>query len=171
MHILRWQDSSVGFKTNPAISIRRQGAAGTKVSFSASKSALLSLLVSQPKSLWTLRVYTDARSPNVQSLWRLNWQLRVSALASVEVEGEQVNAAWERVRQSHASADYLSALPPGHVQSGTPASAANSADSVQGHHLAVLTFKVTAMDWLVLSKDGHRRARLTPAGRLDWLVP
>jgi len=133
--------------------------------------------------LWTLRVYTDARSPKCAELvaqplaqltfWskRLNWQLRVSALASVEVEGEQVNAAWERVRQSHASADYLSALPPGHVQSGTPASAANSADSVQGHHLAVLTFKVSAMDLLVLSKDGHRRARLTPAGRLDWLVP
>jgi len=27
------------------------------------------------------------------------------------------------------------------------------------------------MDWLALSKDGHRRARLTPAGEMEWLVP
>lgn len=133
--------------------------------------------------LWKLRVYTDARSPKCSELvaqplaqltfWskRLNWQLRVSALATVELEGEQVNAAWDRVRQSHASADYLSALPPGHVQSSNKAPDENNADSLRGHHLAVLNFKVSAMDWLALSKDGHRRARLTPAGKLEWLVP
>ena len=134
-------------------------------------------------SFWALRVYTDARSPKCLELmaqplaqlifWskRLNWQLRVSALATVEFEGEQVDAAWERIRQSHASADYLSALPPGHVRSSIKASAENTADSLQGHHLAILNFKVSSMDWLVLSKDGHRRARLTPAGVLEWLVP
>jgi pyridoxamine 5'-phosphate oxidase len=133
--------------------------------------------------LWTLRVYTDARSPKCSELvaqplaqltfWskRLNWQLRVSALATVEFEGEQVNAAWERVRQSHASADYLSALPPGHPQSSIKASDENTADSLRGHHLAILNFKVSSMDWLALNKDGHRRARLTPAGVLEWLVP
>lgn len=133
--------------------------------------------------LWTLRVYTDARSPKCSELvaqplaqltfWskRLNWQLRVSARASVEFEGEQVNAAWERVRQSHASADYLSALPPGHVQPSTKASEESATDSWRGHHLAILNFKVSSMDWLALSKDGHRRARLTPAGELEWLVP
>jgi pyridoxine/pyridoxamine 5'-phosphate oxidase len=133
--------------------------------------------------LWTLRVYTDARSPKCSELvaqplaqltfWskRLNWQLRVSALATVEFEGEQVNAAWERVRQSHASADYLSALPPGHVQSSIKASKEKTADSLRVHHLAILNFKVSSMDWLALSKDGHRRARLTPAGVLEWLVP
>ena len=133
--------------------------------------------------LWALRVYTDARSPKCSELvaqplaqltfWskRLNWQLRVSALATVEFEGEQVNAAWERVRQSHASADYLSAFPPGHVQSSTKAPGRYSDDSLRGHHLAVLSFKVSSMDWLALSKDGHRRARLTPAGEMEWLVP
>jgi pyridoxamine 5'-phosphate oxidase len=133
--------------------------------------------------LWALRVYTDARSPKCSELvaqplaqltfWskRLNWQLRVSALATVEFEGEQVNAAWERVRQSHASADYLSALPPGHVQSSIKAPEKNTADSLREHHLAILNFKVSSMDWLALSKDGHRRARLTPAGELEWLVP
>jgi hypothetical protein len=130
-----------------------------------------------------LRVYTDARSPKCSELeaqplaqltfWskRLNWQLRVSALATVEFEGEQVNAAWERVRQSHACADYLSAFPPGHVQSSMKATGGNSDEALRGHHLAVLNFKVTTMDWLALSKDGHRRARLAPAGELEWLVP
>jgi acyl-CoA synthetase (AMP-forming)/AMP-acid ligase II len=33
-----------------------------------------------------------------------------------------------------------------------------------------LNFQVTSMDWLALSKDGHRRARLTPYGVLNWLV-
>jgi len=134
-------------------------------------------------SLWALRVYTDARSPKCSELmaqplvqltfWskRLNWQLRVSALATVEFEGEQVNAAWERVRQSHACADYLGAFPPGHVQSSIQATGGNTDEALQGHHLAVLNFKVTSMDWLALSKNGHRRARLTPAGELKWLVP
>ena len=133
--------------------------------------------------LWTLRIYTDARSPKCSELvaqplaqltfWskRLNWQLRVSALATVEFEGEQVNAAWERVRQSHACADYLSASPPGHIQSSIKAPEENTADSLRVHHLAILNFKVSSMDWLALSKDGHRRARLTPAGELEWLVP
>lgn len=134
-------------------------------------------------TMWTLRVYTDARSPKCSELvaqplaqltfWskRLNWQLRVSAHATVEFEGEQVNAAWERVRQSHASADYLSALPPGDVQASINAPVKNTADSLRGHHLAILDFKVSSMDWLALSKDGHRRARLKPAGELEWLVP
>ena len=133
--------------------------------------------------LWALRVYTDARSPKCSELvaqptaqltfWskRLNWQLRVSALATVEFEGEQVNAAWDRVRQSHACADYQSAFPPGHAQSSIKATEGNTDEALRGHHLAVLNFKVTTMDWLALSKDGHRRARLTPAGKMEWLVP
>jgi hypothetical protein len=134
-------------------------------------------------TLWTLRTYTDARSPKCSELvaqplaqltfWskRLNWQLRVSAQVTVEIEGERVNAAWEGVRQSHAAADYLSALPPGDVQSSIKAPKENTSDSLRGHHLAILNFKVSSMDWLALSKDGHRRARITPAGDLEWLVP
>lgn len=70
---------------------------------------------------YNLRVFTDARSSKCAELeaqpmaqltfWskRLNWQLRVSALTTIELEGEQVNAAWERIKQSPARADYLSA--------------------------------------------------------------
>ena len=37
--------------------------------------------------------------------------------------------------------------------------------------LGILNFQVTSMDWLALSKDGNRRARLTPSGIVNWLVP
>lgn len=133
--------------------------------------------------MWTLHAYTDARSPKCSELvaqplaqltfWskRLNWQLRVSVQATVEIEGERVNTAWERVRQSHAAADYLSALPPGDVQPSIKAPEENTGDSLRCHHLAILNFKVFSMDWLALSKEGHRRARLTPDDLLEWLVP
>jgi len=134
-------------------------------------------------SLWTLRVFTDARSPKCLELkaqplaqltfWskRLNWQLRVSALAAVEFEGEQLDAAWERMKQSRASADYLSVLPPGHIQSASKSKMENSEDSGRRHHFVILNFQVRSMDWLALGKEGHQRARLTPAGSFEWLVP
>lgn len=134
-------------------------------------------------TLWTLRVFTDARSPKCLELkaqplaqltfWskRLNWQLRVSALAAVEFEGEQFDAAWKRVKQSRASADYLSSLPPGHLQSASESKMENSEDSERAHHFVILNFQVRSMDWLALGKEGHRRARLTPAGSFEWLVP
>lgn len=132
---------------------------------------------------WTLSIYTDARSPKCLELqlqplaqlifWskRLNWQLRVSAVATVVLQGEQVHAAWERVRQSRAAADYLSTQPPGHIQPAVEPETSDSGEFQLTHHLAVLNLKVSSMDWLALSKDGHRRARLTPAGVLEWLVP
>jgi hypothetical protein len=134
-------------------------------------------------TLWTLRSYTDARSPKCSELtsqplaqltfWskRLNWQLRVSALATVEFDGEQVNAAWERVRQSHASADYISVFPPGHIKSSVKDPEEKKSNAQREHHLAILNFKVSSMDWLALGKDGHRRARITPDSVLEWLVP
>ena len=133
-------------------------------------------------ALCRLRVYSDARSPKCLELvaqplaqltfWskRLNWQLRVSAQASVEFEGDQVNVAWNHLRQSRAAADYLSESPPGQIQSNKHITK-NEKDVRPVHHLAILNFQVTSMDWLVLSKDGHRRARLTPSGIVNWLVP
>ena len=132
---------------------------------------------------WTLRVYTDARSPKCSELiaeplaqfsfWskRLNWQLRAAVSASVYTEGDLVNAAWDRMRQSRSAADYLSALPPGSIQSSQLPTQESSNDSLTRHHLAVLDFKVLAMDWLALGQDNHHRAKLTPAGLIEWLVP
>jgi len=39
------------------------------------------------------------------------------------------------------------------------------------HHLAVLDFKITSIDWLALMKDGHQRARILPNGEWKGLVP
>jgi pyridoxamine 5'-phosphate oxidase len=134
-------------------------------------------------SSWSLRVYTDARSSKCAELmaqplaqltfWskRLNWQLRVSAVGTVDFDSEQVKVAWERIRQSRASADYLSRVPPGHIQPSDEPLAQTTKDSPLGHHLAILNFKVSSMDWLALGQDGHRRARLEPDGLLEWLVP
>ena len=134
-------------------------------------------------SSWTLNIYTDARSPKCLELqsqplaqlifWskRLNWQLRVSAIATVVLQGDQVHAAWERVRQSRAAADYLSTQPPGHIQPAVEPATSDSGEFQLTHHFAVLNLKVSSMDWLALRQDGHRRARLKPCGSLAWLVP
>ncbi len=141
------------------------------------------VLRSAEYATWVLRAYTDSRSPKCSeiaaqprvqlSFWskRLNWQLRVSAIAVVDVDSDAVKAAWEKVRQSRAAGDYLSHSPPGHVQSVGDHSVTHGEPSSQKHHLAILTFKVQVMDWLALSQDGHRRARLTANGLLEWLVP
>lgn len=134
-------------------------------------------------SLWTLSVYTDARSPKCAELlaqplaqvtfWsrRLSWQLRVSAVTTVNFEGEQVDAAWERTKLSPAAADYLSVLAPGQIKPANAFVAPESLQHMREHHLAVLNFKIRSMDWLVLSREGHQRARITPEGVLESLVP
>lgn len=133
-------------------------------------------------SLWSLSVYTDARSPKCAELlaqplaqltfWsrRLSWQLRVAAVATVNVEGEQVNAAWARMKSSPAAADYLGVLAPGQIKPANASVAPASLQPVREHHLAVLNFKIRSMDWLVLSREGHQRARITPTGTWDWLT-
>ena len=133
-------------------------------------------------SLWTLSVYTDARSPKCAELlaqplaqlsfWsrRLSWQLRVSAVATVNVEGEQVDAAWARMESSPAAADYLGVLAPGSIQPTSECVEPRSSDLGHEHHLAVLNFKIRSMDWLVLSREGHQCAKITPTGTWDWLT-
>ena len=130
-----------------------------------------------------MRVYTDAKSPKCAELqnqplaqlifWskRLNWQLRLAAVATVVTDGELVRSSWERVRQSPAAGDYLSALPPGHIQNEVESQTVNSGSDRATHHLAVLQFKVSSMDWLALSHDGHLRAKLSPTGSATWRVP
>lgn len=120
--------------------------------------------------------YTDRRSPKVAELratpaaalvlWstRLSWQLRVSATAQVHTEGPGVDAAWARVSVSAAAGDYLSAQAPGAaLDDATTAPPA-------AHHLAVVTLQVVDMDWLELSREGHRRAQLV-GSNVRWRVP
>jgi hypothetical protein len=121
-----------------------------------------------------LEVFTDRRTPKVAQLrheprvsvvfWsnRLHWQLRVQARAAVLVDGPAVDQAWARLSQGASAADYLAPRAP-----GTPLSA-EPGEVGDGHHLAVLRFEVASLDWLVLRRDGHRRARIDAAGAV-WV--
>ena len=133
--------------------------------------------------LWNLRIFTDARSPKCSELiaqplaqltfWskRLNWQLRASVLATVHKQGVLVETAWDRMKQSQAARDYLSELAPGSVQSAQSEGGHINSELSDIHHLAVLEFQIKSMDWLVLSKDGHQRIRMSPDGSIVRMIP
>ena len=123
-----------------------------------------------------LLIYTDSRSPKVAELlaqpmasvlcWspRLHWQLRLQMRFSVSLNDDEASAAWERVRQSPSASDYLAARAPGQRLAETPE------PGLDAPQLAVLRGEVLSMDWLELSRAGHRRAKLD-AQRVEWLVP
>ncbi len=139
-----------------------------------------------------LEFFTDARSRKVLELrhqataslvfWHPGhrWQLRVQTEAEVLTDGDLVDAAWARVKSSAAAADYLSALPPGSVLASGNASDSASAQAVTSvvsqhlvapaqHHFALLRMRVTALDWLHLSRDGHQRAVWMGDGSGEWV--
>ena len=110
--------------------------------------------------------FTDSRSPKVSELraqpraslvfWskKLRWQLRVRTVASVLTSGVEVDVAWDRLKQTAAAGDYLSAAAPGApVERGM---------TVLGDqpYFAMLQCRVEAIDWLELARGGHRRAWL-----------
>jgi general stress protein 26 len=129
-----------------------------------------------------LTFYTDSRSPKVAQLqaqasamlvfWsaRLSWQLRVRVACSVITSGPEVDTLWQGVQQSAAAGDYLSPRPPGAVL--PPDSGTADADNAPAptHSFALLRAQVLQMDWLELSRDGHRRAQLS-ANTWEWLTP
>lgn len=89
------------------------------------------------------------------------------ALVTVQTSGPEVDAVWQRVRQSATAGDYLSTAAP-----GTPLAQpdAGTAQQAERHHLAILSAQVTEIDWLELSASGHRRARIL-ADSWEWLTP
>jgi len=147
-----------------------------------------------------LLFYTDRRSPKVLELkanpaatlvfWsrRLSWQVRAQVNTQILDAGPLVDSAWDSVVQSPSAGDYLSSAPPGAALHATPDNSAAPAPPVAAetpagldgsqppvlysgtHHLAVVCADVLAIDWLELSRAGHRRALLT-TGAPQWLVP
>ena len=130
-----------------------------------------------------LTFYTDSRSPKVTQLqtqasavlvfWsaRLSWQLRVRVTCSVITSGPELEALWQGVNQSAAAGDYLSPLAPGAVlRQGGAADAETVNAPVPAHSFALLRAQVLQMDWLELSREGHRRAQLG-ATTWAWLTP
>jgi pyridoxine/pyridoxamine 5'-phosphate oxidase len=131
-----------------------------------------------------LTFYTDSRSPKVAQLqtqasamlvfWsaRLSWQLRVRVACTVITAGPEVDALWQGVKQSAAAGDYLSPLAPGAVlaQGRTTANEETTDAPMPAHSFAVLRAQVLQMDWLELSREGHRRAQLCTT-TWTWLTP
>jgi pyridoxamine 5'-phosphate oxidase len=130
----------------------------------------------QPE-LRELKFYSDARSPKVAQLmaqpratmvvWspELSWQLRLSLECSVRSSGLEVLSRWAQLRLTPAAHDYLSPLPPGsQVESPEPERGLHE-------HFAVLTANVLAIDWLMLNREGHRRARFETGQAPTWLQP
>ncbi len=124
----------------------------------------------------TLMFFTDARSPKVRQvdshpegtlvLWspQLGWQLRLRVSLSLQTSGLAVSSRWARLKMSPAAQDYLSPLAPG--------SALDHPTPERGtrEYFAVATAQVTAMDWLELHAEGHRRALFDGDGG-RWVAP
>jgi pyridoxine/pyridoxamine 5'-phosphate oxidase len=124
----------------------------------------------------TLKVFTDARSSKVNDLahqpcgvfvfWskRLSWQLRVRTTITTHTQGPEVQAIWDKVKQSAAAGDYLSPTAPGSVL--TPA----EHTPFLHHHFTLLRAQVLDIDWLELGREGHRRAKIGE-NAWEWLTP
>jgi hypothetical protein len=123
-----------------------------------------------------LVIYTDHRSPKAAQIrarplgtlvgWSaaLSWQLRLEVTLTLQTDGLDVSSRWARMKLSASAADYLAAVAPGTpLDHHTPARGARE-------HFAVVVAQVTAIDWLELHADGHRRARFDAAGP-RWLAP
>lgn len=122
---------------------------------------------------------------------RLSWQLRVRVKIDIAQDGPLVASAWSAVAQSPSAGDYLSGMAPGDrlpeaadipevpggpgrlqpaEPQGIPTVSAPGNLPSSPHHLAVMRAAVQSIDWLELSRAGHRRALLTD-GTVQWLVP
>ena len=144
--------------------------------------ARTAVLRAADKSLNRLQIYTDSRSPKVAELFhhphatlvfwskRLSWQLRVQTLASVQVDGSELDTVWAKVSQSAAAGDYLSANVPGTVMIGDEPTRSPETALSHTHNLAIITFQIEQIDWLELARTGHRRATFT-SKTWDWRVP
>lgn len=138
-----------------------------------------------------VEVYTDLRSPKVEELRRepraalclydpeLQLQLRLEGRVTVHAGDARSASAW-REAGIYARRDYLGPKAPGtplaDPREGDPQDGAVPSAEEGAHNLAVLRLEATRLDWLVLSREGHRRAELVregpdPSWRARWLLP
>jgi pyridoxamine 5'-phosphate oxidase len=123
----------------------------------------------------SLTFFTDKRTPKVAELsaqpvgmltfWskRLGWQCRVALSFQVHMDGPEVDAAWARISQSAAAKDYLALVAPGSPIVGNDCDENNAANNMS-HNLALLTGRISSIDWLELGQSAHRRIKFVPDG-------
>jgi pyridoxamine 5'-phosphate oxidase len=124
----------------------------------------------------TLLIYADSRSPKAAQmaahpmgtlvLWSpsLSWQLRLRVSLSLQTTGLMVSSRWAQLKMTPGAQDYLSPLPPG-TRLDRPHPERGSRE-----HFGVVSAAITAIDWLELHAQGHRRARFDAQGA-HWLTP
>lgn len=132
-------------------------------------------------------VYTDGRSPKVADLRREpraalcfydpqeQLQLRLRGQVTIHESDARSAEAW-REAGIYARKDYLGPQAP-----GTPIDDPSEGDpsgeeptAAEAGNLCVLRLEVQDLDWLVLSREGHRRASLERSAggwRARWLLP
>lgn len=127
----------------------------------------------------SLMIFTDQRSLKLREIlkqpkavfvfWstRLNWQLRVDVEVSVMTDLTMLNALWQTVKDGPSAMDYLRAEAPGTTLTNTMTEHETVIDN---HQFTVLTAAVKKIDWLELSREGHRRANIS-SDTWEWLVP
>jgi pyridoxamine 5'-phosphate oxidase len=117
--------------------------------------------------------FTDKRTPKVAELsaqpvgmltfWskRLGWQCRIALSFQVHIDGPEVDAAWARMSQSAAAKDYLALVAPGSPIVGNDCDE-NTAANNTSHNLALLTGRISSIDWLESGQSSHRRIKFMP---------
>ena len=131
-----------------------------------------------------LRIHTDRRSAKAAELARdgramlhgydpgAQVQLRLAGVATLHIDDATADAAWATSRESSRMC-YAAEHPPG---APLPAPPAAPQDPEAGRpHFAAVTLRVDSLDWLLLARAGHRRARFAwdAAGILSatWIAP
>lgn len=130
-----------------------------------------------------IRIFTDARSPKFAELSAnpdiqlvfydpgAKLHLRASGTAKLHVRDDVTNACWNALPE-FGRGDYLSRLPPGAAIT-SPEDALQD-DSFGSENFAVIDIELTEADWLSLSANGHKRARLIwRDGKCEgrWITP
>ncbi|MBR0669830.1 pyridoxamine 5'-phosphate oxidase family protein [Neoroseomonas soli] len=132
----------------------------------------------------SLRIHTDRRSAKTAELARdaramlhgydpeAQVQLRLAGVATLHLDDAIADDAWASSRETTRMC-YAAGHAPG-VPLPAPPAAPQDADAGRPHFAAV-TLRVDSLDWLLLARAGHRRARFdwNAAGTLSstWIAP
>ena len=114
----------------------------------------------------TQRAQIRAHPRGTLLMWSalLGWQLRLRVTLAPMDDGLEVSSRWTRLKLSPAAHDYLSPMAPG-TPLGQP-----SQERGSRAYFAVVSARVTSLDWLELHADGHRRALFDDQGA-RWVQP
>lgn len=123
-----------------------------------------------------LTFYTDERSPKVLHIahqpqvslvfWcaKLNWQLRIQAIAKRSENQERTHNVWQQVRETAGANDYLS------IQAPSSPLHEDGLLSKDNNALCIIDLNIQSIDWLSLNRKGHTRAKIEK-DQLTWLTP